>query len=175
MIDNRKKLKECLSKDSLNYISQTDGVIKRWINNLLAGPNNNQKYIWKYVKVLRLVEYHCNSHGLQHRIMQIILLSKLRRLSNITGFQIPINTVGAGLKIFHWGTIIINGKSHIGSNVTLYPGVLIGWKNPGEKAPVIGDNVFIGSGSKIIGNVKIGNNVTIAQNCVIVNDIPEIV
>ena len=39
--------------------------------------------------------------------------------------------------------------------------------------PVIGDNVFIGSGTKIIGEVKIGNNVTIGQNCVIVKDIAD--
>jgi serine O-acetyltransferase len=173
MIDNKKKLEACLAKDALNYQSQTNGLFNRWINNLLAGPNNTQKYIWRYVKVLRYAEYHCNSHGLWHRIMQILYLRDLRHLAKITGFQIPINTVGAGLQIFHWGTIIINGKARLGNNVTLYPGVLIGWKNPGDGAPVIGDNVFIGSGSKIIGDVKIGDNVTVAQNCVIVKDIPK--
>lgn len=156
MIDNRKKLSACLAKDAMNYPSQTSGYMKRLFNNLLAGPNNAQKYIWRYVKVLRYAEYHCNSHGYWHRIMQIIYLYKLRNLSNITGFQIPINTVGYGLQIFHWGSIIINGKARLGNNVTLYPGVLVGWKNPGEHAPVIGNNVFIGSGSKIIGDVKIG-------------------
>ena len=42
-----------------------------------------------------------------------------------------------------------------------------------EGAAIIGDNVFIGAGTKIIGSVKIGNNVTIGQNCVIVKDIPD--
>lgn len=51
--------------------------------------------------------------------------------------------------------------------------VVIGHKNPGEGAPKIGNNVFIGAGSKIIGNIHIGNNVIIGQNVVITNDIPD--
>jgi serine O-acetyltransferase len=173
MIDNKEKLKECLALDAIKYPSQTGGLFDRWLNNLLAGPNNAQKYIWRYIKTLRYAEYNSNCHGFRHRIMQVIYLYKLRKLSNITGFQIPLNTTGPGLQIFHWGTIIINGKSRLGCDVTLYPGVLIGWKNPGEAAPVIGNNVFIGSGAKIIGDVKISDNAIIGQNCVIVKDVKE--
>lgn len=85
----------------------------------------------------------------------------------------PPHICGKGLTIWHWGTIIVNPKVKIGENCTLYPGVLIGQKNPMEGAAIIGDNVFIGAGTKIIGSVKIGNNVTIGQNCVIVKDIPD--
>jgi serine O-acetyltransferase len=51
--------------------------------------------------------------------------------------------------------------------------VLIGHKSAKEgKAAIIGNNVFIGTGTKIIGDVHIGDNVTIGQNCVITKDIP---
>lgn len=98
---------------------------------------------------------------------------RLRVVSRITGFQIPPNTVGAGLTIWHWGTIIINPSVNIGQNCTLNPGVIIGHKNPGEGTPQLGDNVFIGGGAKIIGAIHIGNNVTIAPNAVVVKDIED--
>ena len=80
---------------------------------------------------------------------------------------------GKGLTIWHWGPIIINPATVIGENCTLYPGVLIGHKIPAGGTAVIGDNVFIGAGAKIIGLFKIGNNVVIGQNCVITKDIPD--
>lgn len=58
-------------------------------------------------------------------------------------------------------------------NLTIYPGVEIGTKYPGGECPIIGDNVFIGAGAKIFGKIKIGNNVTIAANAVVVKDIPD--
>lgn len=90
-----------------------------------------------------------------------------------TGFQIHPNTCGSGLTIWHWGSIIVNPKCRIGKNCTLYPGVLIGHKNAGEPAPIIGDNCFIASGAKLIGAINIGNNVTIAQNAIVTHNIPD--
>ena len=49
----------------------------------------------------------------------------------------------------------------------------IGHKIPGQDAPVIGDNVVISAGCKIIGKVNIGDNVIIAPNAVVVKDVPE--
>lgn len=97
---------------------------------------------------------------------------RLRHYSYKTGFQIPPNTCGAGLTIWHWGAIVVNEKVRIGENCTLYPGVLIGHKVPSEPAAIIGDNCFIASGAKIIGAVMIGDNVTIAQNAVVTHDVP---
>ncbi len=141
----------------------------RMKHNLLTNPGTDQKYIWKYIYTLRYVEYYFNTMKTSRvkKLMCVYYLYKLRKLSYKTGFQIPPNTVGPGLTIYHWGPIIINGKARIGKNATLYSGVLIGHKEPGSPAPVIGDNCFIGSGSKIIGDVTIGDNCVIAQNCVV--------
>ena len=92
-------------------------------------------------------------------------------MSYKTGFQIPPHTCGKGLQIWHYGYLIINSAVRIGDNVTLYPGVEIGEKDGG--CPTIGDNVFIGAGAKIFGPIKIGNNVTIAANAVVVKDVPD--
>lgn len=67
--------------------------------------------------------------------------------------------------------IIISHNAVIGSNCTIFHQVTIGEGKGG--APIIGDNVFIGAGAKIVGNVKIGSNSKIGVNAVVVHDVPE--
>lgn len=72
--------------------------------------------------------------------------------------------------------IFISNKSVIGENVVIFQQVTIGSNalenHKKQGAPVIGDNVIIGAGAKIIGDVKIGNNCRIGANCVVVKDMP---
>ena len=175
MIKSKKELYEYLKADSQNFKLQKLSFLKRWYRSLYRNPISEQKYIWKYIKQMRYVEYYDYKikENKLFRIPYLLHLSKLRKASHITGFQIPPHTCGKGLTIWHWGPIIINGGAKIGENCTLYPGVLIGHKQVGGDNAVVGNNVFIGSGTKIIGSVKIGNNVTIGQNCVIVKDIKD--
>lgn len=173
-IINREDLRNFFNADAFNFQSQISSWKKRLKCIFLSTPISEQKHIWAYIKHMRYVEYY----GYLKKKSKIFLipylyhLSSLRKKSHISGFQIPPGTCGKGLTIWHWGPIIVNSKARIGENCTLYPGVLIGHKSAGG-IPVIGNNVFIGSGTKIIGEVKIGNNVTIGQNCVIVKDIAD--
>ena len=174
MIRTRVDLHQYLEQDLKNYSSQTKGLIHTFRYNKLASPISDQKYIWKYVKVLRYTEYWINKDkSILQKLIKLYYLGKLRKLSRITDFQIPPNTIGAGLTIWHWGPIIVNPAVKIGKNCTLNPMVIIGHKKPGEAAPQIGDNVFIGGGAKLIGAIRIGNNVTIAPNSVVVKDIED--
>lgn len=155
-------LKEFLEADAVNYKSQYRSWFRKIKFNAFSNPISEQKYIWLYIKALRYVEYYQNtSRGTISKFLMLWWLRKLRKYSHITSFQIPPNVCGKGLTIWHWGPIIINPAAKIGNYCTLYPGVLIGHKYPGNGAAIIGDNVFIGAGTKIIGPVKIGNNVTI--------------
>jgi len=168
-LNNLNDLKSCLSKDALNYQSQ-QGYKKYW-NNICSNPTSDQKYIWKYIKCLRYSEYYLQKKGIINKFKKIIYLYRLRRLSYKTGFQIPPFTCSEGLTIWHYGAIIINGAARIGKNAVLNPGIVIGHKTPNTPSPIISDNVFIGAGVKIIGSIKIGNNVTIAPNAVVVSDV----
>jgi serine O-acetyltransferase len=106
----------------------------------------------------------------------IISRLMLMRYTYKYGIDIPYNTaIGSGLYIGHFGGIIINWNTIIGENCNLSPGVVIGQSNRGDKrgCPLIGDNVFIGPGAKIIGKITIGNNVAIGANCVVTQDIPD--
>lgn len=171
MIQNLDDLKKYLHEDSRNY--QHVIGFKRWWNQTRVSPISDQWYIWKYIRTMRYCELHINSKGFYHKVLAKMWLHRLRKLSSITGFQIPPNTIGSGLTIWHWGPIIINPAVTIGKNCTLNPMVIIGHKMPKEPAPHIGDDVFVGGGAKIIGDINIGNNVSIAPNAVVVKDVPD--
>ena len=92
------------------------------------------------------------------------------------GISIPYETkIDSGLYIGHFGGIVVSGKSIIGKNLNISQGVTLGMANrgPNKGYPVIGDNVYIGPGAKIVGAVKIGNNVAIGANCVVTKNIPD--
>lgn len=92
------------------------------------------------------------------------------------GFQIPSNTeIGEGFYIGHFGTIVINGKVKIGKNCNIAHCVTIGQANRGKLKgyPTIGDFVWIGTGSVIVGNIKVGSNVLIAPNSFVNHDVPD--
>lgn len=91
------------------------------------------------------------------------------------GISIPHSTnIGSGFYISHFGDIVVNARAQIGKNCNISQGVTFGQANRGKKKgyPILGDNVYIGPGAKIIGAIKIGNNVAIGANCVVTNDIP---
>jgi serine O-acetyltransferase len=173
MITKKLDLHNCLSQDSRNYERRTSGWLRRLRNDFGVTPISDQKYIWKYIKTLRYVELYTNRHKKWEIPLLVYYRHKLNKLSYKTGFQIPPNVIGPGMTIWHWGTIIINEQTKIGKNVELNPMVIIGHKEPGGGCPVIGDNCFIGGGARIIGNIHIGNNVTIAPNAVVVKDVPD--
>ncbi|MBA3533967.1 MAG: serine acetyltransferase [Ardenticatenales bacterium] len=92
------------------------------------------------------------------------------------GVHIPARTrVGAGLYMGHPGAIYVHPDAIIGKNCNLSQCVTLGQSNRGARQgyPVVGDNVYIGPGAKIVGGVTIGNNVAIGANCVVTKDIPD--
>lgn len=92
------------------------------------------------------------------------------------GLAISYKTqVGSGLYIGHVGGIVVNTHAVIGKNCNLSHQVTVGVSRRGSRRgyPVIGDNVYIGPGAKVIGNVHVGNNAAIGANCVVTCDVPD--
>lgn len=83
---------------------------------------------------------------------------------------IVTENIGGGLYIEHGFSTIITAKS-IGENCWINQQVTIGFKN--SKSPIIGDNVRISCGAKILGDIKVGNNAVIGANAVVLKDVPE--
>lgn len=91
-----------------------------------------------------------------------------------TGVEIhPGAKIGKNLFIDHGYGVVIGQTTEIGDNVIIYQGVTLGatGKESGKRHPTIGNNVFIGSGSKILGNIVIGDNVKIGANAVVLTDV----
>ena len=87
----------------------------------------------------------------------------------------PDTRIGEGLALSHAYNITINPEAIIGKNVNLTKGVTIGREPRGSRmgSPIIGNCVYIGINSTIVGNIKIGNNVLIAPNSFVNKDIPD--
>ncbi len=101
------------------------------------------------------------------------LLSQLGRF--VTGIEIhPGAEIGEGLFIDHGMGVVIGETSVIGKNVTLFQGVTLGGtgKEKGKRHPTLGDNIVIGTGAKILGNITIGDDVNIGANAVVIRDVP---
>lgn len=102
--------------------------------------------------------------------------ARLWNISRKTQIQIPSSVkIGEGLYIGHCGRIIINAGVEIGKNVNLATGITIGQENRGLRkgCPIIGDNVWIGSNSVIVGKIKVGNDVLIAPLALVNFDVPD--
>ena len=100
----------------------------------------------------------------------------LRRYRHKHGIEVPFTTsIGSGFYIGHAGGIVVHSKAVIGKNCDLSHGVTLGQGNRGKNKgyPTIGDNTYIGPGAKVIGAIRIGNNVAIGANCVVTRDVPD--
>lgn len=100
-------------------------------------------------------------------------LSEMMRF--FTGIEIhPGAKIGRGLFIDHGNGVIIGETAIIGDNVLLYQGVTLGGtgKEKGKRHPTIGNNVVIGAGAKVLGNITAGDNSYIGANAVVVKNVP---
>jgi len=103
-----------------------------------------------------------------------IILAKLGEM--LFGITIGVSAkIGERLTIEHSGAIVVHGNAQIGNDCIIRQGVTIGNRRLDEpyNAPIIGNNVNIGAGAKILGAVKVGNNAIIGANAVVIKDVPE--
>ena len=92
-----------------------------------------------------------------------------------TGIEIhPAATIGKRLFIDHGTGVVIGETAVIGDDVTIYQGVTLGGTghDTGKRHPTIGNGVLIGSGAKVLGPFKVGDNSRIAAGAVVLNEIP---
>ncbi len=100
-------------------------------------------------------------------------LSQMGRF--FTGIEIhPGAQIGEGFFIDHGMGVVIGETTMIGDNVLLYQGVTLGGtgKERGKRHPTIGNNVVMGAGAKVLGNITIGDNSYIGSNAVVIKDVP---
>src|SRR5271154_1766679 len=103
------------------------------------------------------------------------LYKVLKTLSEIlTGIDLPCEaSVGRGFRIDHFGGVVISGDAVFGEYCIVRNGVTVGLRSTGQRgSPFIGDRVDIGAGAKILGPIRIGDDVVIGANAVVLKDVP---
>jgi serine O-acetyltransferase len=106
--------------------------------------------------------------------LSIIYRFLYRRARNIYGIELPYTTkIGRGVIIEHQHGIVVHGNAVIGDNCIIRQGVTIGnrYMNKPTEAPIIGDNVNIGAGAKLLGKISVGDNASIGANAVVIHNI----
>ena len=148
----------------INTIKERDPAIK----------STKEALLYPYFKAM---VYYYLSHKLylkKHFFISRYLCEKAKRK---IGIEIhPGATIGKNLFIDHGTGVVIGETAVIGDNVTMFHGVTLGGtgnERDKKRHPTIGNNVFIGSGAKILGNIIIGNNVKIGANAVVLKDVED--
>ncbi|MBE6445304.1 MAG: serine O-acetyltransferase [Alphaproteobacteria bacterium] len=149
--------------NDLNAIIERDPATKSKLEAILCSPGFHA-----------IIGHRC-SHWLWKHNMHLIarILSQLIRF--LTGIEIhPAAQIGKGFFIDHGMGVVIGETTIIGNNVTLYQGVTLGGVSSNssvKRHPSVGNNVIIGAGAQVLGNIKIGNNVKIGANAVVLKNV----
>ena len=151
-------------KKDIEYIMENDPAARTKLEVFLLYPSIHARLA------------HMISHFLYKKNLLFLarLISQIARF--LTGIEIhPGATLGAGILIDHGMGVVIGETAELGDRITIYHGTTLGGtgKEKGKSHPTVGDNVVIGAGSKVLGNIKIGSNSKIGANSVVLDDVPE--
>jgi serine O-acetyltransferase len=142
---------------------ERDPAAEGWLDVFLSYPG------------FHAITAHRAIHALWQRRVPLVprLLSEV--VHRVTGIDIhPGATIGPGFFIDHGTGVVIGGTAIVGKDVTIYQGVTLGGTSLQRKKrhPTICDNVVVGSGAAVLGDITIGENVKIGANSVVVKDVP---
>ncbi len=163
MISSKKEYYEYLRQDQLALGRRND-----------RAPRLFGDEIWKLERLLRRVEYEKNCmRGPIGVLLRKYHGYRFHCLSVRLGMTLPVNVFGPGLAIPHYGTIVVHANAKIGRNCRLQEGVTIGATSGSHEAATIGNNCYFGSGAKVIGAIRIADDVAVGANAVVTRDILE--
>ncbi|AYO31910.1 serine O-acetyltransferase [Biomaibacter acetigenes] len=150
-------------KEDIKVVFERDPAAKSVIEVILCYPG------------FHAIVMHRIAHWFYKRNLLLIarIISQINRF--ITGIEIhPGARIGKGFFIDHGMGVVIGETTEIGDNVTLYQGVTLGGtgKEKGKRHPTLGNNIVVGSGAKILGPLKIGDNAKIGAGAVVLKDVP---
>lgn len=124
----------------------------------------------------KAVRSYRKSNWFYRHDMKFIARFISQRSRHKTGIEIhPGATIGKGLFIDHGMGVVIGETTVIGDNCTLYQCVTLGGtgKDHGKRHPTLGDNVMVGSGAKILGPFRVGDNARVAAGAVVLDEVPD--
>lgn len=162
MINDKNDLFDYIKSD--NYFAKGLGRQR-----MMKRVHDTEYYIGKYLTYLRKQEYYINTSksNIIKKFLALFYERKKHNLGNKLGFYVAPNCCDSGLTIYHHGTIIINPNVRIGKDCKLHGNNCIGNNGISEGCPKIGDNVDIGFGAVVIGDIQIADGIKIGANAVV--------
>lgn len=144
-------------------VFERDPAARNWLEVLFCYPG------------LQSLMFHRVAHWLWNLGLPFIprFLSHISRF--ITGIEIhPGATIGKGVFIDHGMGVVVGETAIVGDYCLIYQGVTLGGtgKESGKRHPTLGENVVVGAGAKVLGNIQIGNNVRIGAGSVVLREVP---
>ncbi|MBP1617333.1 MAG: serine acetyltransferase [Bacteroidetes bacterium] len=160
-------LRQYINSDRVDYFPfLSKGHLLDWV------LQTEQYWLRRYLKSLRSEEYY--TFHKPNKWLKYYYQRKKNRLGRKLGFFIAAGCFDSGLKIYHYGSIIVNPKSRIGKNCTIHGNCCIGSKGTfPDDSPVIGDHVDIGQNAQILGGITIADGVKIGAGAVVTKSILE--
>ena len=169
MIQSRADLRAYLEADDLQFQGMDLGVMA-WL------AHDENLLIRRYKHHMRRAEYYRNVHvAVVGRWFYRWHLLQYLRLGARLHYSIKLNTCGPGLSLYHTGArIAVKHGTTLGAGCTLLEGVVFGKKTgEGLEPQTVGDNCYFGTGAKILGQLTIGNGVTVGANSVVTHSLPD--
>jgi len=152
-----------LFADEIKATKDKDPAAEGYLQIVLFYPGLHALIAYRVANALWKAKFHLLARG----------LSQVARF--FTGIEIhPGATIGHGLFIDHGMGVVIGETTIIGKDVTLFQGVTLGGtgKETGKRHPTLEDNIVVGAGAKILGNIVIGSNSYVGANAVVIKDVP---
>ena len=126
--------------------------------------------LWKFQILYRKCEYHYNNREkIMNKLAYVFCYYRFRKQRDRMCSEFPLNVFAEGLVIWHGQNIIVNENAKVGRNFSISAGCCIGHAN--GLVPVVGDNVEMNIGSRVLGGVNIANDVTIGASALVVKSI----
>ncbi len=148
----------------LQIIFDRDPAANNWLEVLICYPGVHALALYRV------------ANWLWHNRVPLIprLLSHLGRF--LTGIEIhPGATIGKGVFIDHGMGVVIGETAIVGDYCLIYQNVTLGGtgKQTGKRHPTLNNNVVVGAGAKVLGNINIGNNVRVGAGSIVLRDVPD--
>lgn len=167
MIETKEELRDFLQFEKELYCPSTDKV-----HNILAILKGELKiYRWPYIRNLRKAEYYYYRRKKNpcYFILYTWYLRKKNRLGLKLGMDIKEYVFDKGLLIHHASGIVVNGCAKVGKNCVLHGNNVIGNMGENTGTPTIGDNVRLGIGAKVLGDIYIADGVQIGAGALVIH------
>jgi len=160
-MEGRMRLRECLRAD-VARLREEDPSLRALVRGLCS-----QGFL--AILVYRAFRW-CYERGIPTQPLRFLAE---RAVEVLTGISLPVGArIGKGLRIHHFGGVILHPEAELGDGCTLYQGVTLGDLGGRGGAPRVGSRVLLGAGAKVLGSVRLGDGCRVGANAVVLTSVP---